>query len=930
MQTFNNQGKSPLTPLSPIKIWEDKGEGETLDKNIFVSAGAGTGKTQLLVERFIELLAQKKAEVPEIVAITFTEKAAKEMKDRIRDVCTKRASTDLIWEKHKRELENSRIGTIHGFCARLIRENPIEVGIDPMSDILDEQEGLILIDKFVHKKILELVEQEDSDAVSMVSEYGLKKTKNMLKILIKNRMDVDNIKINFTTLESPEELDKKALEINKFILKIYEKTKKDFEDYKKEKALLDFDDLIIYTKRLLKEDKSIRRYYQKLIKYILVDEYQDTDFHQREIIFSLAEDSDKLFIVGDSKQSIYRFRGADVSVFEDTRRIFEKKGKLITLNINMRTIPQILEFINNLFGRIMGRDRKGKEDYEATYTDIQPARNSNVNPAIEFLSVPYNEDDFATEIRKNEAELIARRVIQLVKEKIQFKDIAILFRAMTDIKLYEDVFRRYRIPYYIIAGSGFFARQEIKDILNYLKIIEDPKDRVAMVGVLRSPMVGLSDDELYYYKEKEVRPPSFIEDLSYLREIKDKVPINFLIQEIITRTNYNAILSTQYMGEQRISNVNKLIETARRFETKGIFTLKDFIKYIDELVINEAREGEAAVSEEESNVVKIMTIHKAKGLEFPVVIIPDTSRRTKGISGPILYDKKFPWLGIKVKDEDGELQDTTFRTLIKEEIEKKELAESKRLLYVASTRVKDYLIYSGKFEEKKNTWASWLLEFAQNAKVTTAMCEAGPRTCPEIGHVRGPASHILTADILQQVEPIPLQPKTRFTATELSPKHIISDMPGLGIKTHEFFKVWDFSEKNIPEDENIRGFVKNFMQDPIFSEIKSAVEIHKELPITFKHNGYIIEGVIDLLYKKKDGNWVILDYKTDNIKKEEIPGYAKNYEIQLSIYALGINKILGINPEKLVIFFLTPGISYSLVGCASISIEAHLPLRNSN
>lgn len=917
MQTFNNQGI-------------------TLDKNIFVSAGAGTGKTHLLVQRFIELLAQKKAEVPEIVAVTFTEKAAKEMKDRIRDVCTKRASTDPVWEKHKRELENSRIGTIHGFCARLIRENPFEVGLDPMSDILDEQEGLILIDKFTHKKILELVEQQNTDATFMVSEYGFKKTKNMLKALIKNRMDVDNIKIKRTSSPVPlphgameMELDKNALEMNKRIFRIYEKIKKDFEDYKKEEALLDFDDLIIYTKRLLKEDKSIRRHYQKLIKYILVDEYQDTDFHQREIIFSLAEDREKIIIVGDSKQSIYRFRGADVSVFEDTRRIFEKKGKLITLNINMRTIPQILEFINNLFGKIMGRDRKCKEDYEANYTDIKPSRNSNTNtPTIEFLSVPYNEDDSATEIRKNEAELIARKITHLVEGKIQFKDIAILFRAMTDIKLYEDAFRRYRIPYYIIAGSGFFARQEIKDILNYLKIIEDPKDQVAMVGVLRSPMVGLSDNELYYYKEKETRPPSFIEDLSYLREIKDKVPINYLIQEIITHTNYNAILSTQYMGEQRISNVNKLMETARHFEAKGIFTLKDFINFIDELVINEAREGEAAVSEEESNVVKIMTIHKAKGLEFPVVIIPDVSRRSKPISGSVLYDKKFPWLGIKVKDKDGEFQDTTLRKLIKEEIEKKELAELKRLLYVASTRVKDYLIYSGKFEEGKNTWSSWLIEFSQNAKVTTdillskQLSEVAPRSCVE----RGATS----LNLLQQVEPIPVQPKIRFTATEFSSKHIISDMPGLGIKTHEFFKKWDFSEKNLPSDENIIKFVKNFMQDPIFLEIKSAVEIHKELPITFKHNGNIIEGVIDLLYKKKDGNWVILDYKTDNITKEEIPGYAKNYEIQLSIYALGIKKILGITPEKLVIFFLTSGISYSLVGCAPISIGAHLPLRNSN
>lgn len=851
-----------------------------LDKNTFISAGAGTGKTHILVERYIELLQKGYAEIPEIVAITFTEKAAKEMKDRIRERCS---------EKDKRELENSRIDTIHGLCARIIRENPIEIGIDPRSDILDETEELTLLDKLVHRFLIELLEEKDSATTRILKEYGLRDTKAIIRELVKNRMDID-----------------KSIQADD-IYNIYEKISKRYEDYKRKNALLDFDDLIIYVKKLLKENKAVRRYYQKLIKYILVDEYQDTDFHQKEIIFYLAEGrKNKLFIVGDMKQSIYRFRGADVSVFQNTKRALGKNCNFFDLNINMRSLPQIIDFINDLFGKVMGRNTAGKKDYESVYKDILPYRKDN-SGTIEFLSIIPEEEDTIERIRSREADLIARKIIQLANDKVQFKDIAVLFRAMTDIKLYEDVFRKYNIPYYIIAGSGFYARQEIKDILNYLKALDDPNDKIAVAGVLRSPMVGLTDNGLYWWFRKNTMPKdnedktrleNYLSTYNYLKGIKDHVTISYLLQEIIRCTNYYAILAGQYMGEQRILNIFKLIDSSRRFESKGIFTFKDFTKYIDELVINEAREGEAAVSEEESNVVKVMTIHKAKGLEFPVVIIPDISRRPKSVRGPVLFDRNIKGLGLKVRDKDGEYEDTEIRKIIKEEIERKELAESKRLLYVASTRARDYIIYSGIFNQDNEGWSKWLGEYMDNpmVKVTTEISNVSPLT---------PTSPIKIGEgkkdlLLKQIEPVPAFQKTRLTPTET---RFIG--PRLAIETHKFFQRWDFSARDIPEE--IKDLVMNFMKDPLYEEVRSAVEIKKEVPITYKDNGVIVDGIIDLLYKKKDGNWVILDYKTDKTTER-----IKEYEKQLMFYKSGVEKILGIKPEKAVIFFLRPGVAIRL------------------
>jgi len=849
---------------------------ESTDINTCVSAGAGTGKTFVLVQRFIQLLKEKKADISEIAAITFSEKAAKELKDRIRNACEPR---------QRKDLENARIGTIHSFCARILKENSIEAEIDPESRVLDEIEGLSLLDKLVHKKIMALLNKADTDTSFIVSEYGLKYTQDIIKTLIKYRIDIESLakqfmagnndkylrqwqeidrkkkvklidalkysskwkrafylldnyrslnssnaleqrrqailalcrqnnktksleekiniilKINelssakiagyekadwdsyslkaiskgmaglFNILktkkkylqENPKEFDLKQAQVTRHIFKLYKYIERAYREYKNDNGLLDFDDLIIGAKKLLKEKKYIRKMYQNSIKYILVDEYQDTDFHQREIIFYLAEDTlhlpadsaediilskDKLFIVGDSKQSIYKFRGADVSVFNDTQRIFQKAGRNIYLNTSLRSSPQLSAFFNDFFGKLMGRKDTDKKLYEVSYTDIHSARNVvQEKPQIELIAV--SEDKIsANALRIKEAELIARRIRHIVdkKENLVYKktnndsaensrpanyaDIALLFRAMSDVNIYEKSFRKYGIPYYIVSGSGFYGRQEIRDILNALKVLENSCDEIAMAGLLRSPMIGITDDNLYQLKQQgnslfnAVKNAGTNEKLSFcwnliskLKKIKNRISIASLIEELVRMTDYYAVLASNFIAIQQISNVRKIINTARQFEKNGMLQLGDFIKHIDELHKTQAKEGEAVIAGEEDNAVNIMTVHKAKGLEFPIVFIPDISRIFSENRGQVLYDRTLPGLGIKVKDEDSQMQNTTQRKWIYYENAQKRMAEAKRLLYVASTRAKDYLVYSGRFldrdsySEDRYTWSGWFRNY---------------------------------------------------------------------------------------------------------------------------------------------------------------------------------------------------------------------------
>ncbi len=891
-----------------IYSWaEEVQDAFRFEKNTCILAGAGTGKTSALVEQYLALLSGETSLGPlgieQIVAITFTEKAAAEMKERIREEIEKKITAgnqergadpggEQDWQETWRKLFGANITTIHSFCARLLRENPVEARIDPGFEVLDEHEARVLLERVVKQRVISGVQEGNQHNIRLISDYELRRpgtfgSDRLIEILTNLLTNIRTEGISLDLVESqaqdadrqarkrlpqairllkdtvaelkgalreegkedrfrparekwpalerklklsdwdfeglinesfPDLLDslklsgrtpaniKEPVEKIRAILGRDDKGKgyndnlprlysqiqserilsgliillRDIEDsYGEEKArgsLLDFDDLQILTRNLLRSSPRVRERYKELYRVVMVDEFQDTNDIQREIIYYLSEDpkylarlkpredyrgkirlgDNRLFVVGDPKQSIYGFRGADVGVFLEVIEEVEKRGKKVFLRENHRSLPPLIDFTNSLFSEFMSAPGEFGEE-----SHLNPVRSGQEGQGcVELLLVSRGEN--INEKRQVEARAIANRILQLVgniyvfpkdggKRHADFKDIAILFRAMTQSHIYERELRRRNIPYYTVRGSGFYGCQEIKDLLNALKVVESDNAEVSLAGFLRSPMVGLSDETLYQLRREggslyAILSPADItrvslgkeeqEKIGFARELlrdlkdaKDRLNSAELIARVLEGTGYSALLLTTFQGEQKVANLHKLIEVARNFERKESFTLPDFVRHLENLVNEESREQKAQIFPEGSDSVQLMSIHQAKGLEFPVVFIADLDRRySGGSSGNVIYSKDH---GIAVKLREltgGEFLDTYLYDKIKEEAGRKEEAEEKRLFYVATTRARDHLVLSGPIfnpGSRNNNWAAQLRNFLSDysGKITSFLAD---------------------------------------------------------------------------------------------------------------------------------------------------------------------------------------------------------------
>ncbi len=805
----------------------------TLDRNLCVSAGAGSGKTTVLVERFLYLIEKAGMEIGRIVAITFTEKAANRMKEKIREkmrermACSTPPKEKKTWEGRCREIGAAWIHTIHGLCTRILKENAVEAGIDPRFITLDETETVILIHKTLRNHIQDRLKEGAESIVNLLSAYGLEKTRSILTLLIQQRVKsltwcekylcqsdqeimkplldarregekrIDTIVSRLKVLgaHNPEDgmekkrrevlacldhspLDAKSLhsvaqvriqggsrkawnpdELNRTkdllkelktlvqsLLPLYDETRIRKETallralsseagplldrYRKEKeslGVLDFEDLQTLTRDLLLQHREVLERYRKEFSTLLVDEHQDTDPLQMEIVRLLAgEKPGRIFVVGDDKQSIYGFRGADVTVFRDYREEIARQGEenLISLQKNFRSQAGILNFINPLCREIFHTDTGG-------FNPLLPHRGSLPNAHFVescFLTSDRNGTDSAGAVRREEASRIAARIREMVdrgekrilgrqgeEKAVRFGDIAILLRALTDVKLYEEALRRREIPFTVISGSGFFDRQEILDVINLLRVLVQPGNEEALAAILRSAAIGVQDETLYFMTRGRslsdgFREPEKVEGIDEaerallfrarewidsLRRVRDRVRIPELIGRFLDRTGLPALLlADPVSGRQRYANLRKLMDIARAFPAGPVSGLADFLDYIEELKAREAREGESLIDEEGEETVRILTVHKAKGLEFPVVFLPDLGRKRNGKSDLIEMDPQLG-IGIEVPDERGNLTRGFLMTRILEKTRRVRIEEEKRLFYVALTRARDFLVLSG-------------------------------------------------------------------------------------------------------------------------------------------------------------------------------------------------------------------------------------------
>ena len=644
------------------------------DTNLLVSAGAGTGKTRVLVERILYLLRTQKALITELLVLTFTEKAANEIKTRLSDELKK-----AKLEQPRRNLERAAISTFHSFASRLLREHPIEIGVDPDFRVIETEQTELLKEEALQETIKKLY-AEKNDAFEFLAVYGEETAKSgilkvftaarhegktLLEFFLENenkrkevcaKKETDLIREAQGLLEKLPEIDTAGWErflenkvwdwdtiadfgewsaaykgkrkegwkewrgilsglaaLRKERLAVpwrekFERMALEFESLygalKTEKGFLDFDDLQMKAVRLFCGERPIlqklRERYQKQFKFILIDEFQDTNLLQVRFV-ELLSSGNNLFMVGDYKQSIYGFRGAEPRIFLEKERFYQqgKGGERIPLAESFRSAPALLDFMNGFFRVLWEEDGFPFEPL----TSRAPQGEAGV--PVEVLVTELKEDEEKERGRMREAKAIAAKIRELHEtDGIAYGSMAVLFQAMTMSGIYEDALKSAGVPYFIVAGRGFYEQPEIRDMVSFLSHLERPLADIPLAATLRSPFFHITDDTLFwlsrYAKAKEdeaplyraVQDPEGIPEISgeqkeqlrffltlttELAAFKDRMPLSILVDKILERTGYELSVLTDPAGVRRYANLKKLIALVREYETYDRLTLAAFL-----------------------------------------------------------------------------------------------------------------------------------------------------------------------------------------------------------------------------------------------------------------------------------------------------------------------------------------------------------------
>ena len=733
-------------PVNPLVDHEERRRAlEDLDTTLIVEAAAGSGKTTLLLGRIVSLVQSGRARLAEIAAVTFTEKAAADLRVRLRGELERAGLPEAL-----RELEVARIGTIHAFAATLLRERPVEAGVDPGFTVADPLRARLILDRAWEAWLPEAL--SDPDAAGPVRDaieagLSLDRLRELAIALVEERDRLDGLPDAAGFPEPPATLNAEARATISRLCERARAAVKDPEDraartledlaawvrqtaglsdedqvrallatgrlpdkperlgnktkWKDRGALeecrsglaelrarvdaaravarhnllaslarwaagfvdayalakaragcLDFADLLLRARDLVRDRPDVRRDFQRGMRYLLVDEFQDTDPLQLEIVLWLADGAPagSLFVVGDPKQSIYRFRRADIETYEAAKGTIAGRGEVLTIRANFRSTAAILDAVNAVFQDVMVPPPDGA--YQPAYVRLEPSPSTTPGTPPVVLGLPPDlpPATSAAEAWAQEARLVAAYVRREVEQARRFRygDVALLFRAMTGVVAYEDAFRAAGVPFRTVGGRHYYDRSEVGWTIAALVAIEDPHDPVALVGALRSPFFGVTDEallrlhtsggELCYLRPL---PPSTDPALSAawallgaLHRERNAVAPGAVVERLLAGTQVLAAYALEPEGEARVANLLKVLDTARALEATGALTFRGFVRWLRDRGAARYEEEESAIDAEDA--VRLMTIHKAKGLEFPVVVVPDLGREVvvAGAGGP--------------------------------------------------------------------------------------------------------------------------------------------------------------------------------------------------------------------------------------------------------------------------------------------------------
>lgn len=1026
--------------------------------SFWVDAGAGTGKTRLLLERLLFLVLVEKVPLTRIAAITFTEKAAAELLERLRialEEAAEKQSENFAAERALRQWPFAVVSTIHAFCARILREHPFEAGLDPHFRVLDQAQADLLEADCWEEWLGRELRSPKPFLENFWKIYGGVRRMDDLKALLKKHLprvsreilpwetrDVENFfvslkdaverlcvfaeekcrssddrlflwakawqkllewkepvaeafwrgpdfngskKGSLANWASKEDLEK-ARGVVQSIEEKWKKWKGDLADRvlqetvewlrgyldfwkqrKYQSGFLEFDDLLLETRNLLRDHPDIRKRWKRKFRYLFVDEFQDTDPLQAQIMLFLVEAENqtapdwdqvqiakgKLFCVGDPKQSIYAFRNADLDFYEAVRRRVLSLGVVLqTLSRNFRTTDTLLDWVNRSFSEVFQKAGMAFSPLEAERKTSGGEEKECKTPIV--VEVPDKEEKGAAESeeqdvharRAQEARTIAaflaesirgkRWVIQdpRTKEKrpAAWGDVAVLFRTIQNAEaVYEDAFRALDIPFEVTGGRRFFHRPEIAALETLLTCLSRPSDEAAVTAVLRGPLVGLTDGELLDYRRKggkfhvgEKKEGPVGEALTvlgeWLKDIAENSPAKGL-EKLMEKVNLPALLACQPHGAQRLANLAKLLEQVHDLEENGLVSYRALARWLrlqrrEEVVEEEALLPGTIVADR----VQLMTIHQAKGLEFPIVVL-------SGIAPSIRRGRTWLWHSSKQKvvtagAKGSQDWETEGFSEVRAQVQKKEEEEELRLLYVGCTRARDVLIFPDACGMEKGYFLRPLAQscaFQNLPRVKPKLSSSNPES-PTWGmalkedersslqvedfrarriqrrreweerrkHDQGFLNvRRVSAEILSPEKENVFSEEESFHAAVGRAVHRLLELYATAPVPIEKLAAWLAREEGLTfeQEQEILKMFRRAAEGRLEKRAQKSMWFSREYPVSLhdRENGVWL-GVVDLVFAEDDG-LVVVDYKTGKEKVE--------HHLQVRKYAEFLEKALN-------------------------------------
>ncbi len=925
----------------------------TLDCNVAVSAGAGSGKTTSLAWRYVYTLEHhlrndRKLDLNNILCITFTRMAALEMRERVRSYLQEETPSTPELQTYLDNFEHAQIVTMDSLQGKILREHPVEAGVDPQYAVMDPAEYQVLMEGFVRRFLLERVASRDEHLLNLMGAHDPWKIRDAL---LKHEP--------LTIGESAEDYDALQAAFDGFA-----------DKQKRKQDILSYGDVHRRCLELLRNYPEVRHHYQRQYRYIMVDEFQDTDEGQRELVYLLCQDpkdlqnlgselcGKKLFVVGDKKQSIYRFRGAQVSLFEEVQNTIKNGGgKVFSMTTNYRSTDKVLALTNHVFDQDFMFKKDGFEALNPAPQNVDSEEQPTRWPVMKFftgenLTGKWNEKRQC--LLEQEAAEVAKHIQGLAQEGIKYGSMAVLLTRRTNLSLLVEHLIARNIPYVCIGGSGFYQQQEIYDVLNLFRVLRNKENNLALLGFLRSPFVGASDVEitalcrltegclLDYLTDNRlgVKLQQTGRVLQSLSATAQNVGLPDLWQRAATAFDFTRVLLNQPNGEQKLANVLKLESMALDYAEGKVCGLGEWLDLLEKTM---STSNETAANLPSEDMVQIMTVHKSKGLGFDCVFVPFLSEE-------------------KPRGEGEEKEQDAF--------------ERRRLLYVAMTRAKKYLYMSASTHNLEKC----LAKPSAGAWLWRALHEE--IEIPPTGRQRKPRvdwqqlENLVDGTIREQGAGVEVQglrdgelgvqgsgfsgqwkddkvfvpSRITFTPTMLQTylhcprsyyyRHIcgLPEIEVLGVRCQvsgngltpaqigtlihnalEYYEgntdaAWNVAlhrvhsclpvREGVGEADGGVAFAKtlfvNYVNSELFKQIPKQHdrEVKFQLPLDDEIS---FQGVMDCVYQKADGTYGIVDYKTGAMPDKENEGYI----MQLAIYAKAVEKMYrGAKVSELNLHFL--------------------------